>query len=75
MHKEYFEIPQSTIARIYDAKRRNRRVVALGTTVTRTLEYANDEIKTIQPKHPWVEQIKSSLPIFEEKYQKTGSVL
>lgn len=38
-------------------------------------KYANDEIKTIQPKHPWVEQIKSSLPIFEEKYQKTGSVL
>ncbi len=50
MHKEYFEIPQSTIARIYDAKRRNRRVVALGTTVTRTLEYANDEIMAMGQK-------------------------
>lgn len=40
MHQEYFEIPAETVAQIYDAKLSGRRVVALGTTVTRTLEYA-----------------------------------
>lgn len=44
MHQEYFEIPNETVAQIYDAKLAGRRVVALGTTVTRTLEYACDDI-------------------------------
>lgn len=47
MHKEYFEIPPETIAQIYDAKREKRRIVALGTTVTRTLEYAKNQIMEI----------------------------
>ena len=36
MHAEYFEIPQDTLRAIKNAKR----IVALGTTVARTLEYA-----------------------------------
>lgn len=40
MHQEYFHIPLSTIEAIRNAKR----VVAVGTTVTRTLEYAADKI-------------------------------
>lgn len=44
MHKEYFEVPAETIAKIQDAKRLGRRVVALGTTITRTLEYAHEAI-------------------------------
>ncbi|MGK2896161.1 MAG: tRNA preQ1(34) S-adenosylmethionine ribosyltransferase-isomerase QueA [Candidatus Saccharimonadales bacterium] len=44
MHQEYFEVPASTAAIIWAAKQEGRRVVALGTTVTRTLEYAHGEI-------------------------------
>ena len=50
MHKEYFEIPAETIAKIQAAKSNNKRVVALGTTVTRTLEYAFDEVLNQPPK-------------------------
>jgi len=42
MHQEYFEIPTSTVAAIQQAKTHGKRVIALGTTVTRTLEYAHE---------------------------------
>jgi len=45
MHQEHFEIKKSTIEIIQDAKKTNKRVIALGTTVARTLEYANELIK------------------------------
>ncbi len=41
MHQEYFEIPASTVAAIQATKATGKRVIALGTTVTRTLEYAH----------------------------------
>jgi len=41
MHKEYFEIPQETVRVIKDTKLAGNRVVAIGTTVARTLEYVN----------------------------------
>lgn len=44
MHQEYFEVPKSTVQAIQDAKKRGSRVVALGTTITRTLEYSHDEL-------------------------------
>lgn len=44
MHQEYFEIPANTVAAIQTAKAVGKRVVALGTTVTRTLEYAAAEL-------------------------------
>ncbi len=44
MHQEYFEIPASSAEAIRLAKRENRRVVAVGTTVTRTLEFAAKQI-------------------------------
>ncbi len=40
MHSEYFEIPPDTIQAIQSAKR----VITVGTTVCRTLEYAADQI-------------------------------
>lgn len=43
-HREFFKIPKSTIAEVYDAKNRGSRIVALGTTVARTLEYAYGDI-------------------------------
>lgn len=44
MHKEYFEVPKQTVEAIQVAKQQGRRVVALGTTITRTLEYAHEAI-------------------------------
>ena len=44
MHKEYFEVPAATIQAIRTAKASDHRVIALGTTVTRTLEYAHEQI-------------------------------
>jgi S-adenosylmethionine:tRNA ribosyltransferase-isomerase len=42
MHQEYFEIPNETARAIQTAKSADKRVIALGTTVARTLEYAAD---------------------------------
>lgn len=42
MHAEAYEIPEASAQRINQARREGRRVVALGTTVTRTLEHAVD---------------------------------
>jgi len=39
MHSEWFHIPEETLEAINTAKSANHRVVALGTTVARTLEY------------------------------------
>jgi len=44
MHSEYYNIPRETITAIQKAKREGRKITALGTTVTRTLEYAADFI-------------------------------
>lgn len=41
MHSEYFEIPASTVSAIQKAKR----IIAIGTTVARTLEYSHQELK------------------------------
>lgn len=38
MHREYFEVQQSTWKRILSAKKAGRRVIAVGTTSTRVLE-------------------------------------
>ncbi|MEI6053937.1 MAG: tRNA preQ1(34) S-adenosylmethionine ribosyltransferase-isomerase QueA [Candidatus Saccharibacteria bacterium] len=47
MHKEFFVIPKDTISRIQSTKKSGKKVIAIGTTVARTLEYANKFI--IQP--------------------------
>lgn len=44
MHQEYFVIPDNSATAIQKAKEQGRRVVAVGTTVTRTLEYAAKDI-------------------------------
>jgi S-adenosylmethionine:tRNA ribosyltransferase-isomerase len=45
MHQEHFDIPSETVATIQAAKASGKRVIAIGTTVARTLEYANDLLK------------------------------
>ncbi len=44
MHQEYFEIPFNTVNAIRQTKLAGGRVIAVGTTVTRTLEYAAEKI-------------------------------
>jgi len=49
MHKEFFVVPQETIDSIRRAKKENHRVFALGTTVTRTLEFNSSFILSNTP--------------------------
>ncbi len=49
MHQEYYEITAETVSKIQTAKASGHRVVALGTTVTRALEYAWDDILNQSP--------------------------
>lgn len=44
MHSEWFDIPAPTARVIKHAKDSDNRVVAIGTTVARTLEYAHQEV-------------------------------
>ena len=44
MHQEYFSIPAETIKNIRTAKQTGNKIIALGTTVTRALEYAHHNI-------------------------------
>lgn len=50
MHKEYFVVPETTVAAIQTAKSNGNQVIALGTTITRTLEYCADEILNQAPQ-------------------------
>jgi S-adenosylmethionine:tRNA ribosyltransferase-isomerase len=43
MHRERYSIPSSTVSAVAEAKRRGSRIVAVGSTVVRTLETAVDE--------------------------------
>ena len=44
MHSEYFEIPKETVRVIQTAKLNNRKVLAVGTTVARTLEFTSKQL-------------------------------
>jgi S-adenosylmethionine:tRNA ribosyltransferase-isomerase len=50
MHEEYYQIPAETVEIIKTARADGRRVVAIGTTVARTLEYAADDIASAKPQ-------------------------
>ena len=41
MHKEYFEVPEQTVAAVEQTKKRGGRVIAIGTTAMRSLESAS----------------------------------
>lgn len=51
MHSEEYQVPEETAALVNQARRQGRRVVALGTTVTRTLEHAVDADGCLQAGH------------------------
>jgi S-adenosylmethionine:tRNA ribosyltransferase-isomerase len=49
IHSEYFEIPVDTHQAIQTAKAANRRIIAVGTTVARTLEYVASSLRAPSP--------------------------
>lgn len=48
MHEEHFTVPVATAAAVNQARAEGRRIFALGTTSTRTLEYAVDDKGRLQ---------------------------
>ncbi|NTW48916.1 MAG: tRNA preQ1(34) S-adenosylmethionine ribosyltransferase-isomerase QueA, partial [Chlorobiales bacterium] len=50
MHREYYQIPKETVAAIQETNAKGGRVIGLGTTVTRALEHASEQILSGPPK-------------------------
>ena len=55
MHSEFYKIEQSEADKINKAKKEGHRVIAVGTTSTRTLESAADENGFLTDKSGWTE--------------------
>ena len=55
MHSEFYKIEQSEADKINKAKKEGHRVIAVGTTSTRTLESAADENGFLTVKSGWTE--------------------
>lgn len=55
MHSEYYEINKETAEEINRAKQRGSKVIAVGTTSTRTLETAADENGLIKSSSGWTD--------------------
>ncbi len=55
MHSEYYEVSEEAAIIINDTRRNRGRVIAVGTTSTRTLETIAEEDGTIQPKKGWTD--------------------
>ena len=55
MHSEFYQIEQSEADKINKAKKEGHRVIAVGTTSTRTLESAADENGFLTEKSGWTE--------------------
>ncbi len=49
MHEEFYILPKETVEAIRDTKKNNKRVIAVGTTVTRALEHAAGKILSNSP--------------------------
>ncbi|HMM70364.1 MAG TPA: tRNA preQ1(34) S-adenosylmethionine ribosyltransferase-isomerase QueA, partial [Gudongella oleilytica] len=55
MHSEYYDISHETAEEINRAKLRGSKIIAVGTTSTRTLETAADENGMIKPSSGWTD--------------------
>lgn len=55
MHSEFYRIEQSEADKINRAKQEGHRVIAVGTTSTRTLEAAADEHGVLHETSGWTE--------------------
>jgi S-adenosylmethionine:tRNA ribosyltransferase-isomerase len=55
MHAEYFVLPEATARAVNDAKARNSRVIAVGTTSVRVLESCADKDGRVRAQSGWTE--------------------
>ncbi len=55
MHAEYYEIPKATADLVNETKEKGGRIIAVGTTSTRTLEAASDEGGKLKECSGWTE--------------------
>ena len=53
MHSEYYVVELEQAAIMNETKKNGGRIIAVGTTSTRTLESVTDENGVIQPKSGW----------------------
>ena len=53
MHSEFYVVEESEAEKINATKKNGGRIIAVGTTSTRTLESVTDENGVIQPKSGW----------------------
>lgn len=53
MHSEYYVVEPEQAAIMNETKKNGGRIIAVGTTSTRTLESVTDENGVIQPKNGW----------------------
>ena len=53
MHSEFYVVEEEEAKKINDTKKNGGRIIAVGTTSTRTLESVTDENGVIQPKSGW----------------------
>ena len=63
IHSESYEIPEGTVGKIIEAKEKHRPVVAIGTTVVRTLEDAAARAAS-SGKHRWIAAGRAEAQIF-----------
>lgn len=55
MHSEYYEVTEETANIINETKANGGRIIAVGTTSTRTLESVTDDNGKVQPSKGWTE--------------------
>ncbi len=55
MHSEYYEVSEETAKVINETKANGGRIIAVGTTSTRTLESVTDDNGLVQPSKGWTE--------------------
>ncbi len=53
MHPEYFEISAKTAKNLNEAKKNNKKIVAVGTTVARSLEFGSDKNGVLKSQNGW----------------------
>jgi S-adenosylmethionine:tRNA ribosyltransferase-isomerase len=56
MHSEYYEVSPDVAIKINDTKRRGKRVIAVGTSVVRTLETVSVSGFQITPRKGWTDK-------------------
>lgn len=56
-YPEWFEIPESTSARVNHTRSQGGRVIAVGTTVVRALETTADSLGVCHPGHSWTDLV------------------